>query len=64
MGVLNVTTNSFSDGGDFYDFDKSIEHLKQLIDDGADIIDIGAESTKPYSKPVSSNDQLKNLNQF
>lgn len=61
MGVLNVTTNSLSDGGDFYDFDKSIEHLKQLIDDGADIIDIGAESTKPYSKPVSSNDQLKKL---
>lgn len=61
MGVLNVTTNSFSDGGDFYDFDKSIEHLKQLIDDGADIIDIGAESTKPYSKPVSSNDQLRKL---
>lgn len=61
MGVLNVTTNSSSDGGDFYDFDKSIEHLKQLIDDGADIIDIGAESTKPYSKPVSSNDQLKKL---
>lgn len=61
MGVLNVTTNSFSDGGDFYDFDKSIEHLKQLIDDGADIIDIGAESTKPYSKPVSSNEQLKKL---
>lgn len=61
MGVLNVTTNSFSDGGDFYDFDKSIEHLKQLIDDGADIIDIGAESTKAYSKPVSSNDQLKKL---
>lgn len=61
MGVLNVTTNSFSDGGNFYDFDKSIEHLKQLIDDGADIIDIGAESTKAYSKPVSSNDQLKKL---
>lgn len=61
MGVLNVTTNSFSDGGDFYDFDKSIEHLKQLIDDGADIIDIGAESTKAYSKPVSSNEQLKKL---
>lgn len=61
MGVLNVTTNSFSDGGEFYDFDKSIEHLKQLIDDGADIIDIGAESTKPYSSPVSSDDQLKKL---
>ncbi len=61
MGVLNVTTNSFSDGGKFYDFDKSIEHLKQLIEDGADIIDIGAESTKPYSTPVSSIDQLKKL---
>ena len=61
MGVLNVTTNSFSDGGEFYDFDKSIEHLNQLIEDGADIIDIGAESTKPYSTPVSSADQLKKL---
>lgn len=61
MGILNVTTNSFSDGGEFYDFDKSIKHLEELIQDGADIIDIGAESTKPYSTPVSDNDQLNKL---
>lgn len=61
MGILNVTTNSFSDGGEFYDFDKSIKHLEELIQDGADIIDIGAESTKPYSTPVSDKDQLNKL---
>lgn len=61
MGVLNITTNSFSDGGDFLDFENAKKHLAQLIIDGADIIDIGAESTKPYSKPISSEEQLKRL---
>ena len=61
MGVLNVTTNSFSDGGEFFNFDDSIRHLKELIADGADIIDIGAESTKPYSSAVSPEDQLSKL---
>lgn len=61
MGVLNLTDNSFSDGGKYLEFEKAIEHLKELIDDGADIIDIGAESTKPYSKPVSSEIQLKRI---
>lgn len=61
MGVLNITTNSFSDGGDFLDFENAKKHLDQLIIDGADIIDIGAESTKPYSKPISSEEQLKRL---
>lgn len=61
MGVLNITTNSFSDGGDFLDFENAKKHLNQLIIDGADIIDIGAESTKPYSKPISSEEQLKRL---
>ena len=60
-GILNLTTNSFSDGGDFYEFDKAIEHLNEMINDGADIIDIGAESTKPYSTPVSDDDQLAKL---
>lgn len=58
VGILNLTKNSFSDGGMFYDFDKAVEHLNEMIDDGADIIDIGAESTKPYSSPVSADDQL------
>lgn len=61
MGVLNITTNSLSDGGDFLDFENAKKHLDQLIIDGADIIDIGAESTKPYSKPISSEEQLKRL---
>ena len=61
MGVLNITTNSFSDGGDFLDFENAKKHLDQLIIDGADIIDIGAESAKPYSKPISSEEQLKRL---
>ncbi len=61
IGILNITTNSFSDGGEFYDFKASVKHLTQLIKDGADIIDIGAESTKPYSSPVSPDKQLEKL---
>lgn len=61
VGILNLTKNSFSDGGQFYDFNSAVEHLHQLIDEGADIIDIGAESTKPFSEPVSANDQLEKI---
>lgn len=61
IGVLNVTQNSFSDGGEYYQFDDAINHLKKLIEDGADIIDIGAESTKPYSKAIDANLQLEKL---
>lgn len=61
VGILNITTNSFSDGGEFYEFDKAIEHLNEMINDGADVVDIGAESTKPYSEPVSAAEQLAKL---
>lgn len=61
MGVLNLTENSFSDGGLYYEYDDAIKHLKKLIKDGADIIDIGAESTKPYSEPVEVEEQLDKL---
>ena len=61
VGILNLTKNSFSDGGQFYDFNSAVEHLHQLIDEGADIIEIGAESTKPFSEPVSANDQLEKI---
>ncbi len=61
VGILNLTTNSFSDGGEFYEFDRAIEHLAMMIQDGADIIDIGAESTKPYSTPVTAEKQLEKL---
>lgn len=61
IGVLNITQNSFSDGGEYYKLEDAITHLNELIKDGADIIDIGAESTKPYSKAVDTETQLKNL---
>lgn len=48
-GILNVTPNSFSDGGKYYNPKQACEHFYQLIEDGADIIDIGAESTKPFA---------------
>lgn len=61
VGVLNLTPDSFSDGGEFFEFEKATEHLKELINDGADIIEIGAESTKPFSTPVSIENQLEKL---
>lgn len=61
MGILNLTDNSFSDGGEFIDTAKAFEHLKEMVNDGADIIDIGAESTKPYSTPVEPKIQLERI---
>lgn len=61
VGILNLTENSFSDGGLYNDFEKAKEHLLQMINEGADIIDIGAESTKPYSSAVSDKEQLEKL---
>lgn len=54
MGVLNVTPDSFSDGGRFFDTGQAIAHAKQMIKDGADIIDIGGESTRPGSERISA----------
>lgn len=61
VGILNLTDNSFSDGGLYNDFESAKKHLDEMILDSADIIDIGAESTKPYSSPVSDDEQLKKL---
>ena len=61
MGILNITENSFSDGGEYYELEASIKQLHKLIEDGADIIDIGAESTKPYSKAIPPQKQLDKL---
>ncbi|HNH29313.1 MAG TPA: dihydropteroate synthase, partial [bacterium] len=47
MGILNVTPDSFSDGGRFFSTEKAVVHAEQLIADGADILDIGGESTRP-----------------
>ncbi|GHA82452.1 dihydropteroate synthase [Algimonas arctica] len=52
MGILNVTPDSFSDGGQFSDLDAAVRHARQLIDQGADIIDIGGESTRPGARLV------------
>jgi dihydropteroate synthase len=59
MGVLNVTPDSFSDGGLYFDEKKAIEHAHRLVEDGADIIDIGGESTRPGSEPVSLEEEIR-----
>ncbi len=58
MGIVNVTPDSFSDGGRFLRTDAAIAHARQLIADGADIIDIGGESTRPGAEPVTVDDEL------
>ena len=58
MGILNVTPDSFSDGGHFLDTKIAVHHALRMADQGADIIDIGGESTRPGSDPVSINNEL------
>ena len=57
MGILNVTPDSFSDGGLFLSADKAVDHVARMIDEGADIIDIGGESTRPGATPVSADEE-------
>ena len=61
MGILNTTPDSFSDGGEFFSPSKAIQHAEQMLEDGADIIDIGAESTRPGSKRISAANQIERL---
>src|SRR5205807_8870222 len=62
MGVLNVTPDSFSDGGQFIAPERALAHARRMIAEGADIIDIGAESTRPYgSEPISAEEELQRL---
>ena len=61
MGVLNVTPDSFSDGGQFNEINSAILHVDKMLKNGADIIDIGGESTKPGSKPVSANEESRRI---
>jgi len=61
MGIVNVTPNSFSDGGSFFDVDNAINYIQKLIGDGADIIDIGAESTHPNNKQITTDEEIKRL---
>ncbi|WP_338537378.1 dihydropteroate synthase [Helicovermis profundi] len=61
MGILNVTPDSFSDGGKFTDGEIALRHAKKMIEDGADIIDIGGESTRPGSKIVDAKEELSRV---
>jgi dihydropteroate synthase len=61
MGVLNVTPDSFSDGGEFFASDRAVAHAASLLDEGARIVDVGGESTRPGSDPVSPQEELKRV---
>ena len=61
MGVLNVTPDSFSDGGRWLDAGAAIEHGRRMIDEGADVIDVGGESTRPGAEPVDAGEELRRV---
>lgn len=61
MGVLNITPDSFSDGGKFYAFDEAVVQAERLCAEGADILDIGGESTRPFSDPVSAEEEIRRV---
>ena len=61
MGILNVTPDSFSDGGLWTDVDVAVSHALDMVDQGASIIDVGAESTRPGSSPVSADEEMRRL---
>ena len=59
MGVVNVTPDSFSDGGLYFEPQQAVDHALRLIDEGAGIVDLGAESTRPGSSPVSAEEEIR-----
>jgi dihydropteroate synthase len=61
MGILNVTPDSFSDGGRFFDLERAIAHAEEMLADGADIIDVGGESTRPGGALVSTEEELRRI---
>jgi len=61
MGILNVTPDSFSDGGRFNSRDRAVEQARKLVADGADIVDVGAESTRPGHTPITADDEWARL---
>ena len=61
MGILNVTPDSFSDGGQYTLIERAVEHALQMMEDGADLIDIGGESTRPGHDPVSTEQELERV---
>ena len=61
VGILNVTPDSFSDGGDFFDPEAAAEHAATMLDEGADMLDVGGESTRPGSDPVSQEEEIRRV---
>jgi dihydropteroate synthase len=61
MGIINVTPDSFSDGGKFLDASAAVDHAMRLVTDGADLLDIGGESTRPYSEAVSAEGEVRRV---
>src|SRR4051812_28039888 len=61
MGIVNVTPDSFSDGGQFFDAAAAVDHGLQLVADGADLLDVGGESTRPYSAAVPPDEELRRI---
>lgn len=61
MGILNVTPDSFSDGGSYIDIDRAISHAKEMVKNGADIIDIGGESTRPGYQRISDQEEIERV---
>jgi dihydropteroate synthase len=61
MGILNVTPDSFSDGGKFFTAEKAVEHGLRMVAEGADIIDVGGESTRPGAEPVVAEEELSRV---
>src|SRR5579864_9077985 len=61
MGIVNVTPDSFSDGGRFFDADAAVSRALELAEQGADILDVGGESTRPGAEPVSEDEELKRV---
>ena len=59
MGIVNVTPDSFSDGGEFFDHEKAIEHGKRLVAEGADVLDIGGESTRPGAEALPLEEEIR-----
>ena len=61
MGIVNITPDSFSDGGQFFDTESAVAHALELVQDGADLIDLGAESTRPDARFISAEEELDRL---
>lgn len=61
MGILNVTPDSFSDGGQYFSVEKALEHGKKMVQDGAKIIDVGGESTRPGYTPISDEEEISRV---